>query len=194
MNCPNCGVPLIGGMVICPKCKFDSRTKDGGESFRKYREQKERQRLEEEERRRAEEERRRAEEEAAIRAGNRDAIRGRLRKEMIMTSCPSVEGFRIKRQCGLVFGEVAFKTGFFKSLGASFDNFVDILSAGDKELSGTARLLSNAREYAMTKLIDAAIDRDANAIVGVDAESSVGLDIIHITIYGTAVEIEKIDA
>jgi uncharacterized protein YbjQ (UPF0145 family) len=187
MNCPNCGVPLMGGMVICPKCKFDSRTTDGGEGFRKYNELKEKQRIEEEERLRAEEE-------AAIKAGNRDAIRGKLRKELVLTSCPSVEGFRIKKQCGLVFGEVAFKTGFFKSLGATIDNFVDILSSGDKELSGTARLLSNARDYAITKLMDEAIDRDANAIVGIDAESSVGLDIIHITIYGTAVEIEKIDA
>ena len=186
MNCPNCGVPLMGGMVICPKCKYDSRTSDGGESFRKYHEQKEREKAEAEQRRIAEEE-------AAIKAGNRDAIRGKLRKEMILTSCPGVEGYRVVRQCGLVFGEVAFKTGFFKSLGAAFDNFGDILSAGDKELSGTARLLSDARDYAITKLKDEAINRDANAIIGIDAESSVGGDIMHVTIYGTAVEIEKIE-
>ena len=23
MNCPNCGVPLLGGMNVCPKCKWD---------------------------------------------------------------------------------------------------------------------------------------------------------------------------
>ena len=185
MNCPNCGVPLMGGMVICPKCKYDSRTKDGGESFRLYKEQKERQKIEEERQKKEAEE-------AAIKAGNRDAIRGKLRREMILTTCPGLEGYRIKRQCGLVFGEVAFKTGFFKSLGASFDNFVDIMSSGDKELSGTARLLSDARDYAITKLKDEAIDRDANAIIGIDAESSVGGDIMHVTIYGTAVEIEKL--
>lgn len=72
-------------------------------------------------------------------------------------------------------------------------NFGDILSAGDKELSGTARLLSDARDYAITKLKDEAINRDANAIIGIDAESSVGGDIMHVTIYGTAVEIEKIE-
>ena len=33
MNCPNCGVPLMGGMVVCPKCKYDTRTKDGGPAF-----------------------------------------------------------------------------------------------------------------------------------------------------------------
>lgn len=36
MNCPNCGVPLMKNMVICPKCKFDTRTSDGGEEFRRY--------------------------------------------------------------------------------------------------------------------------------------------------------------
>lgn len=33
MNCPNCGVPLMGGMSICPKCKYDIREKDGGAAF-----------------------------------------------------------------------------------------------------------------------------------------------------------------
>ena len=33
MNCPNCGVPLMGGMKVCPKCKYDTRTSDGGALF-----------------------------------------------------------------------------------------------------------------------------------------------------------------
>ena len=33
MNCPNCGVPLMGGMSVCPKCRYDTRTKDGGSAF-----------------------------------------------------------------------------------------------------------------------------------------------------------------
>ena len=150
MNCPNCGVPLMGGMVICPKCKFDIRTEDGGEAFKEKQRRKElgiEPPSQEELVRKAKEEEKQHE------------IR---RREMILTTCPSVEGYRIKRQCGLVFGEVAFKTGFFKSLGASLDNLVDIVSFGDKELSGTARLLSNARDYAINKLKDEAINRNAS--------------------------------
>ena len=30
MNCPHCKVPLMG-MTICPKCKYDTSTKDGGD-------------------------------------------------------------------------------------------------------------------------------------------------------------------
>ena len=33
MNCPHCGVPLMGGMKVCPKCKYDTRTSDGGPQF-----------------------------------------------------------------------------------------------------------------------------------------------------------------
>ena len=33
MNCPHCGVPLMGGMKVCPKCKYDTRTSDGGALF-----------------------------------------------------------------------------------------------------------------------------------------------------------------
>ena len=180
MNCPNCGVPLMGEMVICPKCKFDTRTKDGGEAFK-------------EKQRRKELGIEPPSQEELIRKAKEEEERHEFfRREMILTTCPSVEGYRIKRQCGLVFGEVAFKTGFFKSLGAAFDNIGDLLSAGSKELSGTARLLADAREYAMNKIKDDAINRGANAIIGIDSESSIGGDIMHVTIYGTAVEIEKI--
>ncbi len=177
MNCPNCGVPLMGGMTVCPKCKYDTRSKDGGELF------KARQGLSGEEWVEIQREKRQQEENQ----------RKEVLERMLLTTCPSVEGYRIKRQCGLVFGEIAFKTGFFKSLGAALDNLGDIISFGDKELSGTAKLLANAREYAMTKLKEETIRRGANAVIGIDAESSFGGDLMHITIYGTAVVLEKID-
>lgn len=30
MNCPYCHVPLMGNMTLCPKCKYDTHTTDGG--------------------------------------------------------------------------------------------------------------------------------------------------------------------
>ena len=117
------------------------------------------------------------------------------RREMIMTTCPSVEGYRITKQCGLVFGEVAFKIGALKSMAASFENWVEkSFSIGDTELSGTAWILSDAKKYAMNKMIDRAVERDANAIVGISVESSFGgEDILHVSMSGTAVNIEKPD-
>lgn len=112
---------------------------------------------------------------------------------MILSTCPSIEGYKIKTQLGLVFGECLFKTGFLKSLSASFENISAVLSFGDKELSGTTALLDNAREYAINKMIDKAANLGANAIIGIDSESSAGGDVIHIAIMGTAVNIEPIE-
>ncbi len=112
--------------------------------------------------------------------------------DIILTSCPSIDGYRATQQFGLVFGECVFKSNFFKRLSASFDDLGDVLSFGDKELSGSARLISDAREYALGKMVEAAANKGANAIIGIDAESSIGGELIHVMIYGTAVKIEKI--
>ena len=126
-------------------------------------------------------------------AAEEESAYQKAKEEMILSTCPSVEGYRIIKQLGLVFGECAYKTGFFKSLSASLDNIGDILSSGDKELSGTARILNSARDYSMNKMIEAAMQRGANAVIGIDSESSIGGDIMHVTIYGTAVVIEKVE-
>ncbi len=34
MNCPGCGMVLIGGITVCPKCKYDTRAEGGGEVFK----------------------------------------------------------------------------------------------------------------------------------------------------------------
>lgn len=34
MKCPGCGVELMASMQVCPKCRYDTRTADGGEAYR----------------------------------------------------------------------------------------------------------------------------------------------------------------
>ena len=127
----------------------------------------------------------------------READRQRLQereaqlRDMVLTTCPGVEGFSITEQLGLVFGEIVFKSGFLKSISASIGNFIDIVTTGDQELSGTTQLLDDAKTYAIEKMKNEALKRGANAIVGVGAESSFGGDLIHVSIMGTAVLIEK---
>lgn len=191
MNCPHCKVALMGGMTVCPKCKYDTRTPDGGKrhgewladngepipdsllnaypELRAQREDKVRQKEE---------------------AENQKRLIEEHRASMMLSTCPSIEGYKIKKQLGLVFGECLFKAGFLNSLSASFENIGAVLSFGDKELSGTTTLLDNARNYAINKMIDKAANLGANAIIGIDSESSAGGDIMHIAIMGTAVYIE----
>lgn len=119
----------------------------------------------------------------------------KAKKEMLLSTCPTVEGYRVTKQLGLVFGECAYKTGFFKTLSASLDDTFDRLALSeDKELSGTARLLEAARDYAIRKMTAAAAARGANAVIGIDSETSIGGEIMHITIYGTAVVLEPLSA
>lgn len=110
---------------------------------------------------------------------------------MLLTTAPYVEGYKVVKHLGLVFGDTIFKQSFTKRVSAKIDDFSDIVSFGDKELSGSTRLLADAREYAIKKMKSDAIKKGANAIIGIDLEGAFGTDICHVTITGTAVEIEK---
>ena len=194
MNCPHCKVALMGGMTVCPKCKYDTKTADGGKRHGEWladngepipetllKAYPELQTQKEDKIRKIEE------------AENQKKQIEANKSTMMLSTCPSMEGYKIKKQLGLVFGECLFKSGFLKSLSASFENIGAVLSFGDKELSCTTALLDNAREYAIRKMIDKAANLGANAIVGIDSESSAGGDIIHIAIMGTAVYLEPLE-
>ena len=115
-----------------------------------------------------------------------------LNQVLLLTTCPYLEGYRIVKHYGLVFGEVIYRASFGSRLYASLDNMVSAMKFSASEMDGATGLISEAREYAIKKMQSEAIDRGANAIVGIDSESSLGNDIVHITIYGTAVSVEKI--
>ena len=36
MNCPYCGIRLMGGMTVCPKCKYNVKEADGGEKHKQW--------------------------------------------------------------------------------------------------------------------------------------------------------------
>ena len=122
-----------------------------------------------------------------------NAVMDKRADEVLMSTCHFIEGYTVTKHLGLVFGECLFKSGFSKSITASIDNLVDVFSVGDKELSGSAKLLEDARQYALKKMCLAAVKKGANAVIGFDSESSFGSDILHITVYGTAVRVEPIE-
>lgn len=114
--------------------------------------------------------------------------------EMILSTCQQIDGYRATKQLGLVFGEVIFKSNVFRSMKSGMDDFFAKHSPFSQELKGSSKLIANARQYAMNKMKADASRRKANAIIGIDSESSIeegGL--VHVSIFGTAVYLEKIE-
>lgn len=114
-------------------------------------------------------------------------------EQMLLSTTNSLEGYEICGYCGIVFGEVVIKHGLMKQLNAGMNDLSDMISIGDKELSGSTELVESARSIAIKKLIGNAKKRGANAIIGIDSETSLGANLNHITLMGTAVKISKLD-
>ena len=81
---------------------------------------------------------------------------------MIITTTPTIEGYRIIEYKQIVFGEVIAGINFIKDLGAGFRNFFGGRSAGYEDE------LLEARKEAMNELKQRAQEIGANAVVGVD--------------------------
>ena len=106
---------------------------------------------------------------------------------MIITTTPSGEGRRIVEYRGIVFGEVVSGVNFVRDIAASFSNFFGGRSGSYEEE------LVQARQNALIELEQRAIDRGANAVVGVDIDYEVlGTDngMLMVTASGTAVVVE----
>jgi len=118
-----------------------------------------------------------------------------LKENMILTSAPFVDGYRVKKHLGLVFGETVFKASFGKSLESSIEDLGNLLTFQSTEMSGIVSHMDRARDFALSKLISKAAERGANAVIAIDAETTIpdGTGFAHVSIYGTAVLIEKIE-
>ena len=104
----------------------------------------------------------------------KDAEIQSIKGNMILSTCPSIDGYRVTGQLGLVFGETIFKIGVLKSLEASIENLGAVLTFGDQELGGASRLIEDGRRFAIDKMCSDAASKGANAIIGIEAETSLG--------------------
>lgn len=108
---------------------------------------------------------------------------------MIITTTPSVEGYRIVEYKEIVFGEVITGINFIKDLGAGIrSNIFGGRSAGYEDE------LLEARREALIELKQRGKETGANAIVGVDIDYEVlgQGNMLMVTASGTAVIAEKI--
>ena len=94
---------------------------------------------------------------------------------MIVTTTPSVEGYRITGYYGIVFGEVITGINFLRDFGAGIRNIV------------------GGRNEALQELEQRAASMGAHAVVGVDMDYEVlgQGNMLMVTASGTAVTLEQ---
>ena len=110
-----------------------------------------------------------------------------------MTTTPNFEGYKIQKYIEVISEEIIFKNSFWKQLSAGFEDLGNAFSFKQTEMTGASDLISNAREYVLEKFKKKAARLGANAVVGVEFESSFGSDVVRVAIFGTAVIISECD-
>ena len=110
---------------------------------------------------------------------------------MIMTTGSLFEGYHITKYHDIICEEVIFKNSFMNRLSAGFEDIGNALSFQEREMSGSGELIARAREYVQNKFRQKAARLGANAVLGVEFESSIGADVVRVAVFGTAVSIEK---
>ena len=107
----------------------------------------------------------------------------------IMTTGCSFEGYVVTEYIDVLFEEILVGLGLGKAIASSFDNFFSAV-AGSEATTMTSKL-NQIKDQLKTKLIRKAVDLGANAMLGVDFESSKLGDLIMVSMTGTAVRVEK---
>ena len=113
---------------------------------------------------------------------------------MPMTTTPNFEGYKIIKYIEVISEEIIFKNSFWKQLTAGLEDLGNAFSFKQTEMTGASDLISNAREYVLEKFKKKAARLGANAIVGVEFESSFGSDVVRVAIFGTAVIISEYES
>ena len=106
---------------------------------------------------------------------------------MIVTTTPSVDGYRVSGYYGIVFGEVITGINFLRDLGAGIRNLVGGRSEGYEQE------LMQARTEALQELEQRAASLGAHAVIGVDMDYEVlgQGNMLMVTASGTAVTLEQ---
>lgn len=108
----------------------------------------------------------------------------------IMTTGYSFEGYVITEYIDVMFDEILVGLGFGKSIVSGFDNFFSAVTG--TEATTMINKLNEVKDQLKTRLIRRAVNIGANAMLGIDFESSKLGDLIMVSMTGTAVKVEKI--
>jgi uncharacterized protein YbjQ (UPF0145 family) len=101
---------------------------------------------------------------------------------MIITTMNDLPGYEIEEVLGEVFGLTVRARNIGSQLGAAFKS----LAGG--ELKGMTKMLAEGREHAQERLVEAAEEKGANAVIAFRFDTSeLGSTWTEICAYGTAV-------
>ena len=105
--------------------------------------------------------------------------------QVIVSTTPTVPGYRVTRVLGIVSGMTARTRGLGGKFVAGFQSMVG------GEVSAFTEEIIKARDEALKRTMDQAIELGANAVIGLDFETSeVFQTVVLISTTGTAVVIE----
>lgn len=104
----------------------------------------------------------------------------------LVTTTFQFEGYAIEQYKGIVTGSAALGTGILSEFKAGFSDLFGVQSAAFSDK------LEEAKNAALSKAVDNAIDLGANALIGVNiAYQTFGNNMIAAVVSGTAVIVKK---
>ena len=112
---------------------------------------------------------------------------------LMLTTGSHFDGYKVAKYIDIISCEIIFKNSFLNSLSAGIEDFFNVLSFREKEMSGAMELIARAKKYVMEKFRTKAVEVGANAVLGIDFETTFGSDIAKISINGTAVVVDKLE-
>lgn len=109
---------------------------------------------------------------------------------IILTTGYDVQGYFITKYIDVIFDEMLVGLGFGRAITSSFDNLISSFTGS--EATQMIDKLNSVKDALRSRVVNRALRMGANALIGVDFESSKLGDLIMVSMTGTAVRIEKI--
>jgi uncharacterized protein YbjQ (UPF0145 family) len=106
--------------------------------------------------------------------------------EVIVVTTNELPGYEVVEVYGVVFGLIVRSRNIFSNVGAGFRTIFG------GEVGGYTKMLSKSREHAMERLVQAAKDKGANAVLMMRFDSGDIAKVMNeVAAYGTAVKVVK---
>lgn len=107
-------------------------------------------------------------------------------EDFIIVTMNDIPGYRVTQVHGEVFGLIARSRNLFSNIGAGFRTVFG------GEVGAYTKLLTESREQAVGRMVEAAKTKGANTIIAMRFDASeLGNIMTEIAAYGTAVTIQK---